>query len=195
MLAAGRHRAHRGLPAGHGDRREEGAHGAAGVATSRHRSRAASCGCSARSAGVRSRAFAMPAASSRAVTSPGGSAASASAMISPQLVVVREPRRRCRRTAGRSASSGRPRICAHSTAHSRSFWMPMNTWPPSPARERAVRGDGRGAGRRCAAAGGRRRRVVDRLGHPLAERVQHRDVEARCRGRSAPARTARPARR
>ena len=103
--------------------------GPPGVSASRHRSRAASCGCAANSAGVRSRALAMPAASSRATTSSGVIDASTSSMIavsSPSCFT------RSGLVANRSSviRSERASTLSHSTAHSRSFCNPMNTSPP-----------------------------------------------------------------
>ena len=73
---------------------------------------------------VASRALAMLAASSRPMTSPAA-AWRASAMIS-QLGAVRDPAMLVA-NRGSVASSGRPQDLPQSTAHSRSFWMPMKT--------------------------------------------------------------------
>ena len=102
--------------------------GPAGVSTSRHRSLAVSCGWAANSAGVRSRALAMPASSSRATTSSGvmdPSAASMIAVSSPSWAT------RSGFVANRSSviRSGRCSTRSQSTAHSRSFCRPRNTCP------------------------------------------------------------------
>ena len=65
--------------------------GPPGVSASRHRSRAASCGWAANSAGVRIRALAMPAASSRASTSSAGRLTSTAVMIPVSLGLVHDP--------------------------------------------------------------------------------------------------------
>ena len=103
------------------------------------------------------------------------------------------------RRGGRSSRSARRRRApaARSTsrqnaAHSRSFCSPSITVPPSPAGNGPY---GKMVAWDAPVRGGRRRAlegVVEREAHPLAQRLEHRDLDAAARGRCARAAAARP---
>ena len=147
--------------------------GPAGVSTSRHLS-GRSCGWAANSAGVRSRALAMPASSSRATTSSGvmdPSAASMIAVSSPSWAT------RSGLVANRSSVTRSGRL-QHPLAEHGPLAVVLQAQEHLPAQVGAVRGDGRvpgaGAPDVLLAVDG----VVVGLAHPLAQGVQQGHLEA-----------------
>ena len=134
--------------------------GPAGRSTSRHRSLAASCGCAANSAGVRSRALAMPASSSRATTSSGVMRSEHGLDDRRQLAVVRHPVR----VGGEPLVGDQVRPAQHPLAEHGPFSLVLQAqeYPARPGRGRT--GRWRRAGRRCAGRPARRRRCSSRAG-------------------------------
>ena len=99
-----------------------------GVRTGCQRSRASSCGCRVSSSGVRSRALAIPAASSASLTSSAVWPAKVSSMtwVSSSLCATRSGLAAKRGSVARSA---RCRMSRQNASHSLSFWMPKKTGP------------------------------------------------------------------
>ena len=158
--------------------------GPADVPTSRQRSRAASCGCSHTSCMVFTRALAIFAASSRSSTCGRGQRGEGVDDELPQRVPLGHPAG----VAGEPRVGGQLGPLQHDLAEADPLALVLQAQHHRTAvagRERAVRVDGgvRGPGPR------RRRRavegVVERVGRPLGQRLQHRHVDVLARARSA----------
>ncbi len=163
-----------------------------GLSTSTQRSRAASCGCAQTSAMLLTRALAICAASSLRLDLLGGQRAKA-ASISSRSATRSALRARVGGEArvGRRVRAGRAPACRTPAIRARSAGRASRV-RPSPV------GNGPyGIDRRVRRAGARRRLgavegVVQRIAHPLDHALEHRDVDAPCRGRCGRARSAPP---
>ena len=146
--------------------------GPPGVSTSRHRSRAASCGWAANSCGVRSRALAMPVSSSSAVRPAGRDPGQGALDDRGQLTVVRHPAR-----VVREPSVGDQFRAAQDLPAANDPLPLVLHADDDPAPACAAYGPyGEMAGCRAPipAPGADRRRRSRPVTHPLAERLQQR---------------------